>query len=54
MGLPVVKVALMSSAKQYYASILRYDRVISTDGIERLHQEDFCQAVDFGHDITSF
>ena len=50
MGLPVVEVALMASAKQYYASVMRYDRNSHSDGIERLHQEDFCQAMDFGYD----
>jgi len=50
MGLPVVEVALVSSAKQYYASVKRYDRDSRSDGIGRLHQEDICQAMDFGYD----
>ena len=50
-GLPVVDIRLRSIAGTRYASIERYDRQRSDSGeIERLHQEDFCQALGFGHE----
>ena len=50
-GLPVVAIQLRSIADTHYALIERYDRH-SLDGgqIRRLHQEDFCQALGFGHE----
>ena len=50
-GLPVVDIRLRSIGGTRYASIERYDRQRSdSGGIARLHQEDFCQALGFGHE----
>ena len=50
-GLPVVDIRLRSIAGTRYASIERFDRQRSENGgIARLHQEDFCQALGFGHE----
>ena len=50
-GLPVVDIQLRSIADTHYALIKRYDRYKLESGqIARLHQEDFCQALGFGHE----
>jgi len=50
-GLPVVDIQLRSIADTHYALIERYDRHWLESGqIARLHQEDFCQALGFGHE----
>lgn len=50
-GLPVVNIELRTFEKQSYALIVRYDRVLDVQGeIQRLHQEDFCQALGYGHE----
>ena len=50
-GLPVVDIQLCSIADTHYALIERYDRHPLENGqIMRLHQEDFCQALGFGHE----
>ena len=50
-GLPVVNIQLRSIAGTHYALIERYDRHPLENGrIARLHQEDFCQALGFGHE----
>ena len=50
-GLPVVDIHLQSIADTHFALIKRYDRQINNQGqIARLHQEDFCQALGFGHE----
>ena len=50
-GLPVVDIRLRSIAETRFALIERYDRQMSESGeIARLHQEDFCQALGFGHE----
>ncbi|MEE9492682.1 MAG: HipA N-terminal domain-containing protein [Gammaproteobacteria bacterium] len=54
-GLPVVDIELHSIEKHFYAQIERYDRVWNaasdTGGeVQRLHQEDFCQALGYGHE----
>ena len=50
-GLPVVDIKLCSIADTHYALIERYDRYPLENGqIMRLHQEDFCQALGFGHE----
>ena len=50
-GLPVVDIALRSIGKTRYAQIARYDRVRDERGeVQRLHQEDFCQALGYGHE----
>ena len=50
-GLPVVKIQLRSVADTHYALIERYDRVLlENNRIVRRHQEDFCQALGFGHE----
>jgi serine/threonine-protein kinase HipA len=50
-GLPVVDIQLCSIANTHYALIERYDRCkVASGQIARLHQEDFCQALGFGHE----
>lgn len=50
-GLPVVDIQLRSIADTHYALIERYDRhLLGSDQMVRLHQEDFCQALGFGHE----
>ena len=50
-GLPVVDIRLRSIAATRYALIERYDRhKDQRNQIARLHQEDFCQALGFGHE----
>jgi serine/threonine-protein kinase HipA len=50
-GLPVVDIQLRSIANTNYALIERYDRhPLENSRIARLHQEDFCQALGFGHE----
>lgn len=49
-GLPVVNIQLRSINKTRYIIMERYDRLRSTDGkVVRTHQEDFCQALGYGH-----
>ncbi len=49
-GLPVVDIELRKVDKKQYAHIKRYDRVVLSDGrVERIHQEDFCQALGYSH-----
>ncbi len=50
-GLPVVDIALRSIEQTPYALIARYDRIVDAQGeVQRLHQEDFCQALGIGHE----
>jgi serine/threonine-protein kinase HipA len=50
-GLPVVDITLRSIGKTRYAQIARYDRQWDEhDEVQRLHQEDFCQALGYGHE----
>ena len=50
-GLPVVDITLRSIGKTRYAQIARYDRLWDERGeVQRLHQEDFCQALGYGHE----
>jgi serine/threonine-protein kinase HipA len=50
-GLPVVDIALRAVGRTRYAQIARYDRVWDERGdVQRLHQEDFCQALGYGHE----
>ncbi len=50
-GLPVVDIELHTIEKHFYAQIKRYDRVWNErDEVQRLHQEDFCQALGYGHE----
>jgi serine/threonine-protein kinase HipA len=50
-GLPVVDIALHSIGKTWYVQIERYDRRLDKDGkVQRLHQEDFCQALGYGQE----
>ena len=50
-GLPVVNIQLRSIEDTHYALIERYDRhKLESGQIARLHQEDFCQALGFGHE----
>ncbi len=49
--LPVVDIELHSIEKRFFAQIERYDRVWDELGeVQRLHQEDFCQALGYGHE----
>ena len=50
-GLPVVDIELRSIKRIRYALIARYDRVRDDRGeVQRWHQEDFCQAMGYGHE----
>lgn len=50
-GLPVVDITLRSIGQTRYAQIARYDRLWDERGeVRRLHQEDFCQALGYGHE----
>ncbi len=50
-GLPVVDIELRSIEQTRYAQITRYDRVWNEQGgVQRLHQEDVCQALGYGHE----
>ncbi len=50
-GLPVVDIVLRSIGPTRYAQIARYDRLWDKSGeVRRLHQEDFCQALGYGHE----
>ena len=50
-GLPVVDIQLKSVGKTHYALIERYDRFWDNSGqVQRLHQEDFCPALGYGHE----
>ncbi len=50
-GLPVVNIELRTFERKSYALIVRYDRVLDVQGeVQRLHQEDFCQALGYGHE----
>jgi len=50
-GLPVVDISLQSIRQHRYTRITRYDRIWDERGeVRRLHQEDFCQALGYGHD----
>jgi len=50
-GLPVVNIELRSIDKTHYALIERYDRIQDDKGeVQRLHQEDFCQALGYGYE----
>ena len=50
-GLPVVDIQLQSIGQAHYALIERYDRRWNDSGdVQRLHQEDFCQALGYGHE----
>lgn len=45
LGIPTPTVQLVSTPSQALFVIDRYDRVFDRNDIERLHQEDFCQAL---------
>jgi serine/threonine-protein kinase HipA len=50
-GLPVVDITLRTIGQARYAQIARYDRQWDERGeVRRLHQEDFCQALGYGHE----
>ncbi len=50
-GLPVVNIELRFINNFHYTITERYDRVWGDDGqVLRTHQEDFCQALGYGHD----
>ena len=50
-GLPVIDIELRSINKIHYTITERYDRFPGDDGeILRAHQEDFCQALGYGHE----
>ena len=50
-GLPVVDITLRAIGQTRYAQIARYDRLWDERGeVQRLHQEDFCQALGYGHE----
>lgn len=50
-GLPVIDIELHSSEGHFFAQVERYDRIMDEHGeVQRLHQEDFCQALGYGHE----
>ena len=50
-GLPVVSIQLRSINSIHYTITERYDRFLSDEGeVLRAHQEDFCQALGYGHE----
>ena len=50
-GLPVADIRLCSINKTRYTVMERYDRFLSDEGeVLRAHQEDFCQALGYGHE----
>ena len=50
-GLPVVNIQLRSANSIHYTITERYDRFLSDEGeVLRAHQEDFCQALGYGHE----
>lgn len=50
-GLPVVDIILRPAGRFHYAQVTRYDRAEGKGGeVQRLHQEDFCQALGYGHE----
>ena len=50
-GLPVVSIQLRSVNSIHYTITERYDRFLSDEGeVLRAHQEDFCQALGYGHE----
>ncbi|MCP4287810.1 MAG: type II toxin-antitoxin system HipA family toxin [Gammaproteobacteria bacterium] len=50
-GLPVTDIKLCLIGQTRYAQITRYDRLWDKQGeVQRLHQEDFCQALGYGHE----
>lgn len=49
--LPVIDITLRAIGQTRYAQIARYDRLQDARGeVQRLHQEDFCQALGYGHE----
>ena len=46
-GLTVPEVEIRWAEKIPYLLIERYDRIIESNKISRIHQEDFCQALGF-------
>ncbi len=50
-GLPVVEIHLHTIGENRFAEIGRYDRFFDEQGeVQRLHQEDLCQALGYGHE----
>lgn len=50
-GLPVINIELKSAGKHTYSRSERYDRYLDKSGfVMRLNQEDFCQALGYGHE----
>ena len=50
-GLAVADVRLRTVDGRRYTEVVRFDRLVGDDGnVRRLHQEDFCQALGFGHE----
>ncbi len=49
--LPIVEAEMCVVGGRHFVRIARFDRIAEDDGsIRRLHQEDFCQALGFGHE----
>ena len=47
LGLPVASAEIGKAIDQLYLLVERYDRMRTDNGITRVHQEDFCQALGF-------
>lgn len=46
-GLDVAQVEARAAQDRTFLLVQRYDRLIDTNGVRRIHQEDFCQALGF-------
>lgn len=51
LGLPAVSAEAHEAAGHPFLLVERYDRTAGPDGIQRLHQEDFCQALGIPPDL---
>lgn len=50
-GLPTTDITLCSIQSHFFTQVARYDRLVrEPTGLLRLHQEDLCQALGYGHD----
>ncbi len=50
-GLNVPPVIIAQKETQKVLLIKRYDRILDNDVLERMHQEDFCQAMGLSHEL---
>ncbi|MCP4673402.1 MAG: type II toxin-antitoxin system HipA family toxin [Desulfobacula sp.] len=50
-GLTAPPVTIVRKGTQKVLLIKRYDRILNNDVLNRLHQEDFCQAIGLSHEL---